>query len=299
MNDIIERVQWLEQAGFSWVSVMDHLWQIPINGYSDDPFFEAYTTLGGLAASTEEISLGTLVTCPLYRNPGLLAKMLTTLDHLSEGRVIFGVGAGWAEHEFRAYGYDFPPPAERVKRMEETIELITKLWTDPSPTAYEGTYYELADVFFEPKPQQSPHPPILVGGGGEKLTLRVVAKHADMWNIPSASVETFERKLDVLESHCTEVGREIDDIDIVGHHWLVLDETTERANDRYYELQSQTERGPTPETENRGLVGTPAEVAETLERYREIGVETFVVKPPKGDERSLELFAEEVLPEFS
>jgi len=297
-DTIVDRVQWLETVGFEWVSVMDHLWQIPINGHADDPFFESYTTLGGLAASTERITLGPLVTCPLYRNPGLLTKMVTTLDHLSDGRVVFGIGAGWAEHEFDAYGYEFPPPAERVKRMEETIEIAKALWTDPSPVSYDGIFYELEEVVFDPPPRQRPHPPVLVGGGGEQLTLRVVANHADLWNVPSASPAVLEGKLDVLKEHCEAVGREFDDIGVVGHNWIVLADETERAHERYEELQSDTEAGPTPRTDHRGLVGTPTEVTEVLETYRELGVEQFIVKPPSGDERTLERFVDEVLPQF-
>lgn len=297
-DTIVDRVQWLEDVGFEWVSVMDHLWQIDINGHDTDPFFESYTTLGGLAASTEHITIGPLVTCPLYRNPGLLAKMLMTLDHLSDGRVIFGIGAGWAEHEFRAYGYEFPPPAERVARMEETIEIAKALWNGPSPVSYKGDYYELNDVAFEPPPRQSPHPPVLVGGGGEKLTLRVVAKHADYWNIPSASPAVFDKKLNVLKEHCDAVGRDFDNIGVVGHNWIVLADETEKAHERYEELQSDTEDGLTPRTEHRGLVGTAAEVTETLEEYRELGVEQFIIKPPKGDDRTLERFVDDVLPQF-
>jgi len=298
-DSVLERVQYLDEVGFSWVSCMDHLWQLEINGYPEDPFFDAYTTLPAMAAVTESVELSALVTCPLYRNPALLGRMVTTLDHASGGRAVLGIGAGWAEHEFCAYGYgEFPDVPERIRRMVDAIRLIRTMWTEDSPATYSGRYYDIEDLVLEPGPVRDPHPPILVGGRGEQLTLRAVAEFADRWNVPSTGPDRFEHKLSVLRDHCEDVGRDYDDIDKTLVHWAVVDETTEAAHRRYERLQSDTAAGPTPRDEHRGLVGTPQEVIDELEHYRDLGLDTYMLKLPKDDERTLDLFVEEVMPSF-
>ena len=297
-DSVAERVQYLETAGFDWVSCMDHLWQIGINGYSDEPFFDAYTTLPAMAAWTDSVELSALVTCPFYRNPALLGRMLTTLDHVSNGRAVLGIGAGWADHEFKAYGYDFPETPERIARMTDTIRLIREIWTQESPVTYRGEFYEVEDLILEPKPVQDPHPPILIGGGGEQLTLRAVAKHADRWNVPSTDPTEYDHKLSVLRDHCEAIGRSYNEIDKTVVHWVVIDDTNEAAHRRYERLQAETEAGATPRDQGRGLVGTADEVIKQLEAYQDLGVDMFIVKPPKGDEDTIERFIHEVLPSF-
>ncbi|MHB9287913.1 TIGR03560 family F420-dependent LLM class oxidoreductase [Halobacteriales archaeon Cl-PHB] len=297
-DSVAERVRYLDAAGFDWVSCMDHLWQIGINGYADEPFFDAYTTLPALAAWTDSVELSALVTCPFYRNPALLGRTLTTLDHISDGRAVLGIGAGWADHEFAAYGYDFPETPERIARMVDTIQLVKAMWTQESPVTYRGEFYEIEELVLEPKPVRDPHPPILIGGGGEQLTLRAVAEHADRWNIPSTGPEEYDHKLSVLRDHCETVGRDYDEIDKTVVHWVVIDDTTEAAHRRYDRLQADTEAGPTPRGEDRGLVGTADDVIEGLETYRDLGVDMFVVKPPKGDDETVERFVEDVMPSF-
>jgi F420-dependent oxidoreductase-like protein len=297
-DSVLDRVQYLDDVGFSWVSCMDHLWQLDINGYADDPFFDAYTTLPSMAAVTDTVELSGLVTCPLYRNPAMLGRQLTTLDHVSDGRAVLGIGAGWAEHEFRAYGYEFPDISERISRMVDTVRLIRAMWTEESPVSYDGTHYQIDDLVIEPGSVQEPHPPILIGGGGEQLTLRAVAEFADRWNVPSTGPTAYEHKLSVLRDHCDDLGRDYDDIDKTVVHWAVIDETTEAAHDRYERLQSDTAAGPTPRDEHRGLVGTADDVIAELEAYEELGLDMYMLKLPKHDEKTLDLFVEDVMPSF-
>jgi len=297
--EAIERkVESLESAGFEWISCMDHLWQIGLNGQPDDPFFDAYTTLPAIAALTDTVEVAALVTCPLYRNPALLGRMLTTLDHISDGRAVLGIGAGWAEHEIRAYGYDFPEISERVRRMTETIELVKKMWTEPSPVSYQGEYYDISGLRLKPKPLRDPHPPILIGGSGEQLTLRAVAEHADRWNIPSTGPDELADKLAVLEEHCDTFDRDYQEIDKTVVHWAVIGDTTADAHGRYESLKSRTDAGPAPRDDHRGLVGTPDDIVDELTRYEELGVDMFMLKVLEGDDETLNRFHTEVMGSF-
>src|SRR6202050_761076 len=171
-----------EQAGVDRVSVMDHVWQIGNLGPPEHEMLEAYTALGWLAARTERVKLLTVVTAVVYRDPGLLAKAITTLDVLSGGRAILGIGAAWNEAESRGLGLLFPPTAERFERLEEALQIVGQMWSD-SEAPYEGKHYHLERTLNSPQPLTRPRPPILIGGGGERKTLRLVAKYADAWNI--------------------------------------------------------------------------------------------------------------------
>jgi F420-dependent oxidoreductase-like protein len=295
---VTDRAQFLEDAGFTWFSLMDHLWQIPGNGRVDEDFFDCYTTLPAIAAVTDEMELSGLVTCVHYRNPAYLGRALTTLDSISNGRAVLGIGAGWYEDEYDAYGYEYPDPATRIRQMRDAIQLIKAMWTEESPVDYEGEYYEVEDLILEPKPVQDPHPPVLVGGGGEQLTLRATAEHADRWNIPGTSPEQYEHKLDVLREHCEDLGRDYDEIEKTVANTVVIRDTTEAAHEAYEELMSGTENGPSPREEWRGLVGTPAEVAEGVEAFEDLGAELFMMKAPKNDRETVERFVDDVVPEL-
>ena len=198
-----------EQAGFAKLSVMDHVWQIEMVGPAEHEMLEAYTALGYLAAHTERIELLAWVTGTVYRAPGLLAKAVTTLDVLSEGRAWLGIGAAWNEDESIGLGLPFPPTAERFERLEETLQICLQMWSDDEKP-YEGKHYRLGRTLNSPQSVQRPHPPILIGGGGEKKTLRMVAQYADACNLfPGPELE---RKLDVLRGHCSDLGRDYDEI---------------------------------------------------------------------------------------
>jgi alkanesulfonate monooxygenase len=198
-----------EDAGFAKLSVMDHVWQIGHLGPPEHEMLEAYTTLGYLAARTSRIQLLAWVTGVVYRAPGLLAKMVTTLDVLSEGRAWLGIGAAWNEEESRGLGLQFPPVAERFERLEEALQICLQMWGDEDKT-YEGRHYRLERTLNSPPAPTRPHPPILIGGGGERKTLRLVAQYADACNL-FAGVD-LEHKLDVLRGHCVAVGRDYDEI---------------------------------------------------------------------------------------
>jgi alkanesulfonate monooxygenase len=199
-----------EAAGFDRLSLMDHVWQIGVVGPPEQDMLEAYTALGFLAGRTERIRLLTLVTGVTYRDPGLLAKQVSTLDVLSKGRAMLGIGAAWNEAEARGLGLFFPPTAERFERLEETLQICLQMWADDE-RPYEGRHYRLERTLNSPQPLQRPHPPILVGGGGEQKTLRLVAQYAQACNL-FANAE-LPRKLDVLRAHCERLGRPYEEIE--------------------------------------------------------------------------------------
>ncbi|MFE9172680.1 LLM class F420-dependent oxidoreductase [Streptomyces kebangsaanensis] len=201
-----------EAAGLSWISVMDHYFQMEFNGGAEAPMLEAYTTLGFLAGQTSTVRLGALVTGVTYRHPGLLAKIATTLDVLSGGRAVLGLGAAWYEREHHGLGVPYPPLAERFERLEETLRICLRMWDPFDDGPFEGRHYRLAETLCVPPPVSSPHPEIMVGGGGERKTLRLVAQYADACNLIPSSPQELRHKLEVLRGHCDSVGRDYDDI---------------------------------------------------------------------------------------
>ena len=201
-----------EQAGISSFTVMDHYFQMEQAGSAGEPMLEAYTTLGHVAALTERMALGVLVSGVMYRHPGLLAKIVTTLDVLSEGRARLGIGASWYEREQLGLGVPVVPVAERFERLEETLQICLQMWSDDNGP-FNGRHYQLAETLCVPPPISRPHPPILVGGGGEKKTLLLVARYADACNVFGSSPQDVGHKLDVLRSHCADEGRDYDRID--------------------------------------------------------------------------------------
>lgn len=217
-----------DDAGFEFISVMDHFFQIGVIGPPEREMLEAYTTLGFLAACTSRAKLLTLVTGAIYRYPGVLAKMVTTLDVLSGGRAWLGIGAAWNEQESAGLGIPFPPVAERFERLEETLRICLRMWSDDE-SPYRGTHYELDRPLNSPQSLSRPHPPIMIGGGGERKTLRFVARYAQACNLfPGPDLA---RKLDVLRAHCDAEGRVYDEI--VKSCYFVFDVGSrgERANE--------------------------------------------------------------------
>jgi F420-dependent oxidoreductase-like protein len=200
-----------DQAGFHTISVMDHFFQIGHLGPPEHEMLEAYTTLGFLAAHTSRARLLTLVTGVIYRHPSVLAKAVTTLDVLSGGRAWLGIGAAWNDEESHALGIPFPPLAERFERLEEALQIVNAMWAD-GEQPYEGTFHSLPRPLNAPQPLSRPHPRILIGGGGEKKTLRLVARYGGACNLFAYPGIDVKHKLDVLRGHCDEVGRDYDDI---------------------------------------------------------------------------------------
>jgi F420-dependent oxidoreductase-like protein len=209
-NDLKQIAATAEDAGFARISVMDHVWQIRGIGPPEHEMLEAYTALGFLAACTSRVELLAWVTAVVYREPGLLAKAVTTVDVLSSGRAMLGIGAAWNEPEARGLGLQFPPTAERFERLEEALQICLQMWSSDE-SGYRGKHYTLERTLNSPQSLRRPHPPILIGGGGERKTLRLVAQYAQACNL-FASPE-LEHKLDVLREHCAAVGRDYDDIE--------------------------------------------------------------------------------------
>jgi F420-dependent oxidoreductase-like protein len=198
-----------EDAGATMFTLADHFFQMESVGRAEDPFLEGYTSLGFLAGQTTSISLAMMVTGVTYRHPGVLAKTVTTLDVLSQGRSLFGIGAAWYDREHLALGVPYPPLRERFEMLEETLQICLQMWSDDNGP-YSGKHYQLAETICEPQPIR--RPPILIGGSGEKKTLRLVAQYADVWNSMDSEPDVLKRKIEVLTRHCDTVGRNVEEI---------------------------------------------------------------------------------------
>ena len=228
-------------AGYDSIWVMDHFFQIRNVGTAEEPMLEAYTTLGFLAAHTRSAGLGTLVTGVTYRHPGILAKTVTTLDVLSGGRAWLGIGAAWNDEEHSGLGVPFPPIAERFERLEETLKIILQMWSDDDGP-FEGKHYQLARTLNSPQPLSVPRPQILIGGGGERKTLRLVAKYADACNFFTGPQE-LRAKLDVLRRHCDAVGRDFDSIMKTVYYVMDVGDNGERVPQVLDDLAALAEAG--------------------------------------------------------
>lgn len=260
-----------ERLGYDSIWLDDHLM------YNDATILECWTTLSALAAATSKIRLGTMVTCNAHHNPALLAKAAATLDVISNGRLEFGIGAGVQEDEHLAYGFGFPRPAVRVAELEEALEVIRRLWTYPK-ASYQGKYYTLKDAVCEPKPGQKPHPPIVVGGSGEKLTLKVAAKYADRFDwgyLPS--LEAYRHKLLVLQRYCEAVGRDFSEIEHScwpsGQILVAADEKELAQKIAKYKPDGTT----LEEFKQYTLVGTAEDCIKGFQVYVDLGVTYFIL----------------------
>jgi F420-dependent oxidoreductase-like protein len=282
-----------EELGYDSVWVYDHLHNVPVP--SHETVFESWTALGALSQRTTRVRLGHMVGCNLLRNPALVAKMAATLDVISGGRVEWGIGTGWEEHELRAYGYDFPPPAERIGRVSEAIDIVRAMWTQPDAT-YDGRYYRVHGAQCDPKPLQQPHPPIWIGGAGEQLMLRVVARQADRSSF-GGTPEEFAHKCAVLARHCRDAGRDVDEITKSWSHDVFVRDSEAEVDD----IGSRGLWGEHPdEWRAANLVGTPEQVCERIQRYIEADCRAFVVWcADYPSHETLTLFAEKVIPEFT
>lgn len=253
-----------DQAGVDSLWVMDHFFQIGMVGPPEEAMLESYTALGYAAALTERISLGTLVTGVVHRHPGVLVKTVTTLDVLSGGRAWLGVGAAWNEEECAALGIPFPRAGERLERLEETLRIAHRMWSGDE-TPFEGTHYRLARPLNSPQPLRRPHPPVLVGGVGEKKTLRLVARYADACNF-FGGPEELTHRLGILRGHCEREGRRYEDIEKTTNHNLTADSSAAELTDacgRLAALSFDTVIFSLGDvSEPRAAVATLAEVAE-------------------------------------
>ncbi|MGI9050815.1 MAG: LLM class F420-dependent oxidoreductase [Rubrobacteraceae bacterium] len=258
-----------DEVGFSSIWVMDHFFQIEMVGAAEEPMLEGYSALSYLAGVTSRARLGTLVTGVHYRHPGLLVKTATTLDVLSGGRAYLGIGAGWYERESKGLGVPFPSTAERFERLEEALQISHQMWSGET-AAYEGDHYHLAETLNSPQALSRPHPPIMVGGSGERKTLRLVAQYADACNLFAyGGPEAIRHKLDVLKGHCEDAGRDYDEIEktALGTAHLAPD----------------------------GM--TPDQVISTCREMAEAGIEHLIFNMPNVHEiEPLEVFGREIIP---
>ena len=287
-NEIVDYLATLE-GQFASVWLADHFvpWHTETDIMTDT--LEVWTGLSYLAGKFESYDFGPIVLCQSYRNPALLAKMAATFQLMSEGRLILAIGAGWKEDEYRAYGYDFPSTATRIHQMGEAVQIIKKMWQEPKAT-FHGKYYQIENAICEPKPV--PVPPLMIGGGGKKITLRYVAQYADWWNFPGGTPEFYAELLEILQGHCDDVGRDFDEIvKTWGIECVAVADTHEAAL-----KVAQSSPLYDPKT---AIVGTPAEVETQLRRFTDLDVKHFMFRFadfPKTD--MAEKFAKEVTPRF-
>jgi F420-dependent oxidoreductase-like protein len=281
-----------EELGYDSLWAYDHFHNVPVPAH--EAMFECWTTLAAISQRTSRIKLGQMVGCAPYRSPSLLAKITSNIDVMSGGRLDWGIGAGWYEHEFRGYGYEFPPPKDRIRLLRETVEIVKAMWTEPDVT-YEGQHFTMKGAQCDPKPIQSPHPPIWIGGGGEQLTLRVVARHATHSNFGGKAHE-WAHKAEVLKGHCTAVGRDYDEITKTWSPEVFIRETEAEVT----AAGSRSFIGEAVESWTAGnLVGTPEQVAEKVQAYVDLGCGGFVPWcSDYPDTETMRLFAEQVIPNF-
>ncbi len=263
---IVEQARAAEDAGFSLVTVMDHLYQIQGVGPVDAPMLEGWSVLAALSRETTRVRLGTLVTGVTYRNPALLAKMATSLDVISGGRAILGLGAAWNEQEHIGYGYDFPPIRERMDRLNEALTIIRAMFAQDRPT-FTGVHYRIDEALNVPRPIQPGGPRVIVGGGGEQRTLRIAATHADMTHWFPLGLDTLLHKAEVLRGHCEAIGRDPATIELTMATPVVVVGSDAEA-------QSALERIP-PERRPFVAVGTPEQMADAIRPYLDAGFTGF------------------------
>lgn len=265
---------------------MRSLWMTDHFFWDDEPTLEAWTVLAFAAARWPQFDIGPIVLGQSYRNPALLAKMAATLQTLTRGRLVMAVGAGWKEDEYHAYGYEFPRPGVRVQQLEETLEILTRLWTEPGRVTYHGAYYRIENAWCEPKPE--PVPPLLVGGGGTK-TMMLAARFGDFWNMPDADIDTYRARMAVLDQHCTAIGRDPAGLRRSWFGRMVLGRNPE-------EVASRGGRW----TRANALAGTPAQVVQQLQDFVRIGVDYFMVEVLDVHQSDVQsMLMDEVLPHVS
>jgi F420-dependent oxidoreductase-like protein len=258
---------------------------------------EGWTTISVLAGLTSRIKLGTLVTGIIYRHPSVLAKMGATLDVLSKGRLFMGIGAAWNQEESLAYGIPFFPNKERLVRLEEAIQIIRKMWTEEPAATFNGKYYQINNAYCNPKPIQKPSPPIMVGGSGERHTLKIIAKYADACNL-FGSAETIKRKLSILNEHCKRVGRDYDSILKTKLGFIVIDNNREMVEKRVQRMISKVI--PEERVGEFVIFGTPEDVLKQIELLEEVGIQYIIVDlEPYRELEALEVFGNTIVKKMS
>jgi len=277
-----------ENLGFNSVWLYDHFHTIPVP--SQEVTFECWMSTAALARDTKRVRIGQLVTCNGYRNPALLAKMASTVDVMSHGRLDFGVGAGWFEHEYRAYGYDYPDAPERLRYLREAIQVILAMWTQEE-AVFEGKYYQVCGAINQPKGIKKPHIHLLIGGGGEKVTLKLVAQYADACNI-GGDIPTIRHKLDVVKQHCENVGRDYTSIRRTSSSICVIGESEEAALASLKPYQ----RDIVTLMRASAMIGSPETIRRRIAELEDAGIQELIIWFPDAAKlESLRLFARECM----
>ncbi|HLW70288.1 MAG TPA: TIGR03560 family F420-dependent LLM class oxidoreductase [Candidatus Binataceae bacterium] len=285
---LLERALQIERLGYHSIWLVDHFWN---RGVPEADVLECTTTMSALCARTEKLRVGSLVLCNSFRNPAMLAKVLASIDCISGGRLEIGLGAGWMDEEYRAYGYEFPSMGARLRQLEEGVQIL-KAMLSTKQSSFKGRYYQTADAWNNPQPVQRPHPPITIGGSGEKVMLKIIAKYADRWNCP-AGYRSFEQKFNVLKEHCAAVGRDIKEINISEQLLVCIGANEAEVEERWKIAQ----RLPFWRT---AIKGTPDTVVEQLRERVKRGIQFFtIIFGDLNSPQSIELFAREVMPAFA
>jgi len=280
-----------ERAGFDAIWLYDHFHTVPRP--VTEPVFECWTAMAALARDTSSVRLGQMVTCAAYRPPALLAKMSSCVDVLSHGRLIVGLGAGWYQHEFEAYGYEYADAPERLRALRETVQVVKAMWTQERATV-EGRRFQVRGAINEPKPVQRPHPPLWIGGGGERVTLRLVAQHADGCNVGGGEEDAIRQKLAVLHRHCEAVGRDFGAI--VKSTTVMVWLGDEREVERLVSLRARQSGQPRDHV-LFGYAGRPARVADRLRGLTDLGIDyVILIVPNAAEEGAIERAGQELLP---
>ena len=278
-----------ETLGFHSIWLYDHFHTVPTP--TQEATFECWTSTAALARDTKRVRIGQMVTCNSYRNPALLAKMASTVDVLSHGRLDLGIGAGWYEHEYLAYGYPYPPTRERLQRLHEAVQIILAMWTQDEAN-FEGTYYQVKGAINQPKGVQKLHIPLLIGGGGEKVTLRLVAQYADACNV-GGDIPTIKHKFAVLKQHCAELGR---DYNTIRRTTLIDDCAIAQTEEQAIAKLTTAQRNDLDELRRTQLIGTPAMIRQRLAEYEQAGVQELIIRFVDATQlESLRLFAQECM----
>jgi len=278
-----------EALGFHSIWLYDHFHTVPTP--TQEVTFECWISTAALARDTKRVRIGQMVTCNGYRNPALLAKMASTVDVLSHGRLVCGLGAGWYEHEYRAYGYPYPGAGERLRRLHEAIQIILAMWTQDE-ASFEGTYYQVKGAINQPKGAQKPHIPLLIGGGGEKVTLRLVAQYADACNI-GGDIPTIQHKFAGLKQHCEEIGR---DYNSIRRTTLIDDCAIAETEEAAIAKLTPAQRSNLADLRQTSLIGTPTAIRQRLAEYEEAGVQEIIVRFVDATRlESIRLFARECM----
>jgi F420-dependent oxidoreductase-like protein len=274
-NTIINSASKIEQLGYESIWVYDHFHTVPKP--TQDPTYECWTLMSALSQTTSKVRLGQMCTCNSYRNPAYLTKVASNIDVMSNGRLEYAIGAGWYDHEYKAYGYDYPTAGIRLKMLEESLIIYKKMTTEETPS-FNGEFYKIDGAINQPKPIQKPYPPLWVCGGGEKVTLKLLAKYGDYGNW-DVDVEGFIDKSKILQEHCDNVGRNFEEIGRTLHTNVLISENQKDLDKKIKKLSTYTNI-PEDYYHERPLIGTKDKVFTTLNQYKEAGCEYLIAYIP-------------------